>query len=56
MEGLGLFFLVAMSIVGDGIYLLLSWCSDEEEQVFDKGWNFSILELTCFTSNMSKGL
>jgi hypothetical protein len=34
-EGLGSFFLVAISIVGGGIYLrFLSQCSDEEEQQF----------------------
>jgi hypothetical protein len=39
MEGLGLFFLAAMSLVGGGIYLyFFSQCSDEEEQqIFDKG-------------------
>ncbi len=32
-EGLGSFFLVAISIVSGGIYLhFLSWCNDEEEQ------------------------
>jgi len=38
-EGLGSFFLVAISTVGGGIYLhFLSWCNDEEEeQFFDKG-------------------
>ncbi len=52
------FFVVAISTVGGGIYLrFLSRCSDEEEQhVFDKGWNFDVLELACFTSNLSKGL
>jgi hypothetical protein len=35
----------------------LSWCDDEKEQhVFEKGWNFGILELACFTSSMFKGL
>jgi hypothetical protein len=47
-----------MSTVGGGIYLhFLSQCSDEEEQqVFDKGWNFGVIELACFTSSLSKGL
>ncbi len=38
-EGLGLFFLVAISIVGGGTYLrFFSQCSDEEEQQsFKKG-------------------
>ncbi len=61
MEGFGFFFFsffVAISIVGGEIYLrFLSWCDDEKEQhVFEKGWNFGILELACFTSSMFKGL
>jgi hypothetical protein len=58
MKGLSLFFFVAMGTVGGGIYLrFLSRCSDEEkQQVFDKGWNFSILGVACFTSSLSKGL
>jgi hypothetical protein len=55
---LGSFFLVAISTLGGGIYLhFLSWCNDEEEQqFFDKGWNFNVLEFACCTSNLSKGL
>jgi hypothetical protein len=38
MEGFGLFFLAAMSTIGGGIYLyFFSQCSDENEQIFDKG-------------------
>jgi hypothetical protein len=34
-----------------------SWCSDEEEQpFFDKEWDFGIMELVWYISNMSKGL
>jgi hypothetical protein len=34
-EGLGSFFLVAISTVGAEIYLhFFSWCNDEEEQQF----------------------
>ncbi len=52
------FFLVTISTLGGGIYLcFLSWCNDEkEQQVFDKGWNFGVLELACFISSLSKGL
>jgi len=48
MEGLGLFFLVAINIVGGLIYLRFSsLCNDKEKrQLFEKGCNFDILELT----------
>ncbi len=47
-EGLGSFFLVAINTVGDEIYLhFLSWCNEEEQQFFDKGWDFGILEQAC---------
>ncbi len=44
--------------MGGGIYLhFLSWCSDEkEQQFFDEGWDFGILELAHCTSSLSKGL
>ncbi len=45
----GFFFLDALSTVGGGIYLcFLSRCNDEkEQQFFDKGWDFDVLELAC---------
>jgi hypothetical protein len=47
MVRVGSFFFPTISTVGGGIYLhFLLWCSDEEEQqFFEKGWDFNILEL-----------
>ncbi len=47
-----------MSTASGGIYLrCFSWSNDEEEQqFFNKGWNFGVLELACFTSSPYKGL
>jgi len=48
-EGLGSFFLAAISTIGGGIYLcfLSRFNDDEEQQFFDKGWDFDVLELAC---------
>jgi hypothetical protein len=44
---LGSFFLVAINTIGGGIYLcFFSGCNDEkEQQFFDKGRDFDVLEL-----------
>jgi len=56
MEGLGLFFYCCHKY---SRWLdLFAFCPrwiDEKEQVFDKKWNFNVLELACFTSSPTKG-